>query len=76
MSGELYKAHFAEWLNEQNIRTKEFVDTIKTHEAIIKSTFKQIGYHLQAVNEGIKEYNEWAKENGETPYPLFDNANG
>lgn len=76
MSDQLYKAHFAEWLNEQNIRMEEFKRTIKTNEAIIESTTKQLGYHLQAANVAIEDYNTWAKENGETLYPLFDNANG
>ena len=76
MSGELYKAHFAEWLHEQNIRTEEFKRTIKTNEAIIESTTNQLGYHLQAANVAIEEYNAWAEENGETLYPLFDNADG
>ncbi|WMJ83394.1 hypothetical protein ACS3UN_09995 [Oscillospiraceae bacterium LTW-04] len=71
MSDELYKQQFAEWLNEQKIRVREFERTIETLRALIASTEKQLTFHLQGANAAIKEYNAWAKENLQEQVPAL-----
>ena len=64
---ELYVEGFNEWLNEQNIHTKELEASIEAAEKIKLSNEKQLSLHKERINIYIQEFNVWAEANGVEP---------
>jgi hypothetical protein len=59
-----YVNQMKEWLNERKIRIDECQNSIDAAKRLIESNHKQIELHKECYNAAVKEFNEWALENG------------
>lgn len=61
---KLYVEQMKHWIHEQEILRQQIKRTVDHHEEMAQSNREQLKLHNTRVEAGIKQYDQWLKDNG------------